>query len=140
MRYTISKRFFAVGIFRVLVVTLFTCVFYSNVIAHDWTNYHQSIHCSVNIDQTFFGNWKEISLRYTSAEDSGTFIVYKCISCNAIKDCNEWAGFKCTIAGNQAGQSNFSGRNSVVALFYPGFATQQNSCEEVYQKADILLE
>jgi hypothetical protein len=137
---TIKNRSSVLKIFIVLVVMLFSCVFFSPAFAQDWTNHHQTIHCSVNINQTFMGNWREISLIYTSANDSGSFINYKCVSCNATTDCNVWAGFMCTIASSQAGQGSFSGRNSVVAIFYPGFATQQNSCEEVYQKADILLQ
>ncbi len=141
MKNRSKNHFFNLCIFCSLVPVLFIFIFFSHASAQHWTNYHQTVYCTVNVEQTFLGHWRVISLNFTAVNDSGTSIVYKCISCNdASAKCNEWGGFNCTITNNQRGQGIFSGRNSVVAIFYPGFATQQNSCEEVYQKADILLQ
>ncbi|WP_045217291.1 hypothetical protein [Desulfonatronovibrio magnus] len=122
-----------------LLFALSLFVFFKPAHAHDWTNHHQTIHCSANVEQTsLFGYWRQISVTYTSANDSQTLITYRCIYSD--ESDTAWSQFDCNVVREQAGDQQFYGiKSRVRPFFYPRAATQRQACEDVYKEADLLL-
>ncbi|WP_045217464.1 hypothetical protein [Desulfonatronovibrio magnus] len=126
--YAITSIMFALSLF----------VFFKPAHAHHWTNYHQTIHCSVEVERLFiFGEWHQISVTFTSANDPQATITYECTHA---ADENAPAKFDCNVVREQTGDQQFYGKKSGVnPFFFPRAATQWQACDDVYKEADLLL-